>query len=428
MEIRVPYGRSMVSAEVPDDVGVDIIELPETPAATDPIAEVRRALDEPVGDFTWSRHAQVGSVAIAVNDKTRPVPHQHLLPPLIDHLVRLGIPDAAITFYIAVGGHPPMEPAEFPAIIPHEVLGRFRIASHDSELDGDLVFLGDTSRGTPVWVNRGYAAAGFKIVVGTIEPHQFVGFSGGVKSAAIGLAGLATINANHTLMAHPDSRIGTYSTNPARQDVEEIGGLIGVDLALNGILDQRREIVRAVAGDPVAVMETGAPMARQLCQIAVRQNYGVVVASPGGHPKDINVYQSQKAVASAARIVRPGGTIILAAACPEGAGSHHYEQWMSSKSSRQEVMDAFGTEGFRIGPHKAFQIARDTETARLIVYSDMPRDLSRRLLLDPADDFQSALDLARADLDPSERVAVLPHAASTIPYLDVEATEAHSPR
>ena len=424
MEISVPYGHSMVSAGVPDDFGVDIVELPDTPAATSPVAEVRRALAEPVGDVAWSRHEQVGSVAIAVNDKTRPVPHRHLLPPLIDRLARLQIPDAAITFYIAVGGHPPMNPAEFSAVIPPEILSRFRVVSHDSERDADLVFLGDTTRGTPVWANSGYVEADLKIVVGTIEPHQFVGFSGGVKSAAIGLAGLATINANHTLMAHPDSQIGTYSTNPARQDVEEIGELIGVDLALNAILDQRREIVQALAGDPVAVMEAGAPLARQLCQVAVRQDYGLVIASPGGHPKDINVYQSQKAVASAARIVRPGGTIILTASCPDGAGSGHYEQWVSGKRSRQEVIEAYRTEGFRTGPHKAYQLARDTERARLIVCSDMSNELAHRLLLDPADDFQSAVDRALADLAPRERIAILPHAASTIPYLDVEAADA----
>ncbi len=417
MEISVPYGHSTVSAEVPEALGVDIVELPDTPAATDPIAEARRALAEPVDDFAWSGHERVGSVAIAVNDKTRPVPHQHLLPPLIESLASLNIPDAAITFFIAVGGHPPMTPDEFPAVIPPEILSRFRVVSHDSERD-DLVFLGDTTRGTPVWVNRSFVEADLRIVVGTIEPHQFVGFSGGVKSAAIGLAGLATINANHTLMAHPDSQIGTYATNPARQDVEEIGELIGVHLALNAILDPQRQLVQAVAGDPVAVMESGAPLAQRLCQVAVRQDYGLVVASPGGHPKDINVYQAQKAVASAARIVRPGGTVILTAACPEGAGSRHYEQWVSGKRSRQEVIDAFHTEGFRIGPHKAFQLARDTGRARLIVCSDMSPELSRRLLLDPADDFQTAVDVALADLAPSERIAVLPHATSTIPYLE----------
>ncbi len=420
MEIRVPYGHSTVSAEIPEGFGVDVIELQDPPAATSPTAEVRRALVAPLGDFGWSRH-EVGSVAIAVNDKTRPVPHQHLLPPLIDRLAGLGIPDDAVTFYIAVGGHPPMSPEEHSAILPPEILSRFRVVSHDSERGDGLVFLGATSRGTPVWANRGYVEADLKIVVGTIEPHQFVGFSGGVKSAAIGLAGLATINANHTLMAHPDSQVGTYASNPARQDVEEIGRLIGVDLALNAVLDQRRQIVQALAGDPVAVMEAGHPLARQFRQVAVRQDYGLVVASPGGHPKDINVYQSQKAVASAARIIRPGGTIILTAACSEGAGSRHYEQWVSGKRSRREVIDVYRTEGFRIGPHKAYQLARDTERARLLVCSDMPRELARRLLLDSVDDFQTAVSSALADLAPGERIAVLPHAASTIPYLDIEA-------
>jgi len=420
MEIRVPYGHSSVAADFPAGVGVDVIELPDTPAQASPTTEVRRALAEPVGDFDWSSLRTFGSVAIAVNDKTRPVPHRHLLPPLLERLAELGIPDAAITFYVAVGGHPPMDPTEFPAIISPGILRRYRVVSHDAERA--LVRLGDTSRGTPVWANRNYVGADIKIVVGTIEPHQFVGFSGGVKSAAIGLAGLSTINANHTLMAHPDSQIGVYSTNPARQDVEEIGRLFGVDLALNAIVNQRREIVRAIAGEPVAVMEAGAPLARELCQVAVGQDYSLVVASPGGHPKDINVYQSQKAVASAARIVRAGGAIVLAAACPDGAGSAHYEQWVTGKRSRQEVVDAYRAEGFRIGPHKAFQIARDTERAQLVVCSDMPDELARRLLLDPADDVQAAVDVAVGLLGPGDRVAVLPHASSTIPYLDARST------
>ncbi|MCP3935586.1 MAG: nickel-dependent lactate racemase [Actinomycetia bacterium] len=418
MEICVPYGHSAVSAQVPDGLHVDIVELPDTPSVATPLAEVQRAVGQPVGDFDWARHERVSSVAIAINDKTRPVPHQHLLPPLLDRLAHLRIPDDAITFYIAVGGHPPMTPDEYPAVIPPEILDRFEVVSHDAECDADLVFLGDTTAGTPVWANRAYVEADLKIVVGTIEPHQFVGFSGGVKSAAIGLAGLATITANHTLMTHPDSQIGTYTTNPARSDVEEIGELIGVDVALNAILDQGREIVRAVVGAPVAVMEQGTPLARELCQVAVGHDYGLVVTSPGGHPKDIDVYQSQKAVASAARIVRPGGTIILVASCPDGAGSDHYERWVSQRHSRQEVVDVFANEGFHIGPHKAYQIARDTEWATLIVCSDMSDETARRLLLDPADDLQAALDRALARLEPGEPIAVLPHAATTIPYLN----------
>lgn len=409
----MPYGRSTVSAHIPDRFVVDIIDLPNPQPSADPLAEVQRALAEPVGDFDWAGQRRVTSVAIAVNDKTRPVPHRHLLPPLIDRLSELGIPDGAITFYVAVGGHPPMQRHEFSAILPSEILDRFPVVSHDSEQENELVFLGDTSGGTPVWANRGYVEADLRIVVGTIEPHQFVGFSGGVKSAAIGLAGRATITANHSLMSHPDSQIGTYSTNPARQDVEAIGGLFGVDLALNAILDSDRQIVQVVAGDPVAVMAVGVPIARDLCQVAVQHDYGLVITSPGGHPKDINVYQAQKAVASAARVVRPGGTIVLAAACPDGAGSAHYEQWVAGKHSRREVVDAFFAEGFCIGPHKAYQLARDTERAHLIVCSDMPDVLARRLLLEPARGFQTAVDTALLGLDSNDRIAVLPHGATT---------------
>ena len=175
----------MLRASVPDHVGVDVIEAPETQPAADPLAVIRAALDNLVGGIKWSDFAGARSVAIAINDKTRPVPHHQLLPPLLERLAALGIPDSAITFYVAVGTHPPMTPEEFPAIVPREILNRYRVVSHDSEMAAGLIHLGETPAGTPVWTNQAYAVSDFKIVVGNIEPHQFVGFSGGVKTAAI---------------------------------------------------------------------------------------------------------------------------------------------------------------------------------------------------------------------------------------------------
>ncbi len=417
MQVELPYGRGTLTAAVPEAIGVDVVDLPEAAPSPDPLGEVRSALAAPVGGFDWSLWERAGSVAIAVNDKTRPVPHRWLLPPLLERLAALGIADEAITFHIAVGGHPPMTPEEFTAVLPADVVERYRVVSHDADASDGLVRLGETSRGTPVWANREYAEAACKVVVGTIEPHQFVGFSGGVKSAAIGLAGPDTINANHTLMAHPDSLVGTYDSNPARQDVEEIGAAIGVDLALNAILDPHREIVRAIAGEPVAVMHTGWPLAVQQAEVEVDDAYGLVIASPGGHPKDLNVYQSQKAVSSAARIVRPGGTIVLTAACPEGSGSDHYEDWVAQRSSAEDVIATFRAEGFRVGPHKAFQLARDSVQARLVVCSEMPDELCDRLLLEHRPDLQHAVDDAIAAFTPDDRIAVLPHAGLTIPTL-----------
>ena len=176
-------------------------------------------------------------------------------------------------------------------------------------------------RGTPVWVNRRFVEADLRIVVGNIEPHQFQGFSGGVKSAAIGLAGRETVNHNHAMMTDPLAQLGRYDDNPARQDVEEIGRLIGIHVVLNAILNEKKKIMHVVAGEPAAVMEIGIPLSRKVCQVAIAAPFNLVIASPGGHPKDINVYQTQKALAHANLITRDGGMVILAAACPEGSGS-----------------------------------------------------------------------------------------------------------
>ncbi|GAB4504243.1 MAG: nickel-dependent lactate racemase [Anaerolineales bacterium] len=418
MLISVPYGRSSIPLTLPDAVPVDIIELPAISPAPEPLQVVRAALDAPLGGVSLGDFAGAKSVGIAISDKTRPVPHQHLLPPLLEKLEALGMAAQAITFYVAVGTHPPMTPEDFPSILPTSILERYRVVSHDAFEVGNLIYLGDTSRGTPVWANKGYALSDLKIVVGNIEPHQFVGFSGGVKAAAIGLAGVDTITHNHALMTHPDAQVGAYETNPPRQDIEEIGQKIGIHFACNAVLNQSKQIVHVLSGEPCAVMQGGIPLSRQVCQVKVRSPYSLMISSPGGHPKDINLYQSQKGLAHAALVTKPSGTIILAAACPEGTGSSHYEEWMRGKISYEEVFRQFAAEGFRIGPHKAYQIARDASKVRLLFYSDMDVEFSRSLLLNPVTDLQAALDMALSDLPAGEHVGFLPHAASTIPYIE----------
>jgi nickel-dependent lactate racemase len=252
-----------------------------------------------------------------------------------------------------------------------------------------------------------------------IEPHQFVGFSGGAKSAVIGLGGYPTVTHNHSMMVQPLARIGRYEDNPCRQDVEDIGRRVGVHFALNVVLSAQKRIVRAFAGGPAEVMQQGIPYVRQLNQVAVDAPYDLTIVSPGGHPKDVNVYQAQKALAHAALVTRPGGTIIVAAACPEGAGSPAYEGWMSDPGmiSHEAVLERFAREGYRIGPHKAFMISRDASVCRLLFHSEMPADLSRRLLLTPAADLQQAVRDAVAALAAGSRIGIMPMANATIPVL-----------
>lgn len=415
----VPYGKDALHFTVPAELETELVAPALVPAAEDALAVVEAALASPCGGINLTDFQGVRSAAVAVNDKTRPVPHNHLLPPLLRSLADLGLPRAGIHFYIATGLHPRMEQSEFPGILPDDILAQHRVICHEADDRENLVHLGRTARGTPVWVNRGYMEADLRIVVGNIEPHQFQGFSGGVKSAAIGLAGRKTINANHAMMGEPGARMGSFNENPARQDVEEIGEMIGIHFVLNAILNHEKRIVHVLAGEPGAVMQAGIPRCLSLACVPIAAPFDLAVASAGGHPKDLNLYQSQKALSHASLAVREGGTIILATACPQGSGSRAYENWMQGMHSHEQVIERFRQEGFQVGPHKALQIARDALRVRVILVSEMEAESVRGLLLTPSASIQQALDQSLSDLPQAARVGIFPQAPNTIPNLEV---------
>ncbi|MBN1657250.1 MAG: nickel-dependent lactate racemase [Anaerolineae bacterium] len=416
---EVPYGKGWLTFELPEDVQVEVVRPAAVPGVTDPRACVEAALDAPLGEVSWAALAGARSAAIAINDETRPVPHEYLLPPLLARLEALGLAPDAIRLLIASGAHRPMPRDRYVQVVPPEILARYPVTCHDADSGDDLVRLGATSRGTPILVNRHFLAAEVRIVVGVVEPHQFQGFSGGVKSAAIGLAGRETIDRNHALMADPRARLGRYADNPTRQDVEEIGEIIGVHLALNVVLNSQKEIVHALAGRPRAVMDAAVPASLQVSQVAVAAPFDLVIASPGGHPKDLNFYQSQKALLHAGLVARDGGAVVLVAACPDGIGSLGYEAWMEGKGSHKEVIASFERGPFRVGPHKAYLVSRDAVRVRTILVSEMDPARVRHLLLERAGSIDAALGLLLPHLPDGARIGILPMASSTIPSLDV---------
>lgn len=411
----LPYWDTKLSFALPDSIHIDLISPINPPAVSNSVETVADALDHPVGGVSLDKFTGARSAAIAINDKTRPVPNQYLLPPLLMKLEALGLQPQDIHLYIATGTHTPTPPTEFIRTIPQEFIDRYPVHSHNCDDLEQLVDMGKTSQGTPILVNRGFLNADLRIVTGNIEPHHFMGFSGGVKTAAIGLAGRSTITRNHAMLPHPNAKTGHYDDNPMRQDVEEIGEKIGIHFALDAMLNLEKEIVSVVAGDPIAVMEAGIPLARQICQVPVLDDYDLVIASAGGKPKDINFYQSQKALTHAALVVRQGGTIILAAACPEGVGSLPYERFMEGITNFSQAMDRFQREGFQIGPHKAYMVGKISAHARVILISQMPPEKTRSLLLEPAAGLDNAIQPALLAYGPQVRVAILPFAVNTVP-------------
>lgn len=418
--IKLPYGRSSLALNLSTAAHVEQLLPSHVQGASDPRAAVAAALTHPVGgqslgDLPAVRDAR--SVAIAINDKTRPVPHAAMLPPLLEALEALGLPPEAITLIIATGTHTPTPPEAFGRVVPPEILARYPVISHDCDA-GDLVPLGTTKRGTPVAINRRFMEADLRVVVGNIEPHHFAGFSGGVKSGAIGLAGRATITANHSLLRDPRSALARYEDNPLRQDIEEIGQFAGIHLALNVVMNDDKEIVKALVGAPRAVIEAGIPWVRRIYEVAVDEPFDVMITCPGGYPKDINLYQAHKAVSCANRVTREGGAIVLVAACEDGVGSAGYARFMEPGfASHEAVMEQFVREPFQIGPHKAFIFARDAVRVRGIwIVSEIEDAQVRRLLLNPAT-LQEAMDAVVAPLPAAARVGIMPYANATIPGL-----------
>lgn len=415
----LPYGKTFQTVEIDADSN-DLILPNQVEQAPDPAQVIYHALTAPL-EFDPSCLKNVKSVAIAINDKTRPVPHEDILPPLLTWLSKQGISRESIKFWIATGSHLPMPPEEYRKILPDQICSTYSIESHDIDDLANLVMLGTTSRGTPVQVNRQYYQSDLKIVVGDIEPHHFAGFSGGYKTAAIGLAGRDTINANHAMLKDPNAWIAVYEENPLRQDIEEIGVRVGVHLALNTILTHHKKVVSAVAGNPLAVMKAGIPLSKAVCGTYCSHKYDVVLASAGGSPKDINFYQAQKALTHASLFAKPGGTLVLIAECTEGSGSAGYEQFMQGLYSVQEVFSKFEQDGFNVGPHKAFQVARLLSQFKIILVSNIPAQKVRDLLMTPAGSAQDALQIALINRPASCNIAVVPHATTTLPSFTLPA-------
>ena len=425
-KIELPYGKATINIHLPEDRSYSVIAPNAIVSSKKIFDQLQRVIDMPLAAFSLATIKKNAKIAIAINDKTRPVPNNLLLPPLLDKLSALGFRPAQITFFIASGTHTPMPKEEFSLILPDDIIKDYQVIAHDCD-NASMLDLGQTSRGTPILVNAAFARADVKMVIGNIEPHHFMGYSGGVKSVAIGLTGRETINRNHAMLTEKQAISGSFSQNPMRQDVEEIGQRIKVHYALNTILDENKKIVDVFFGEPLAVMQAAIPLVNRIYTVPVQHQYDLVIVSPGGYPKDINLYQAQKALTHAARITKDSGWVILLAACPEGAGSDRFETYLHSKSSYQQIFAEFSTETFSVGPHKAFQIARDAVRTHILLVSDMPEEFVQGLYLEPCSPklVNTKLNQILDSLSPSSQIAVMPMGTTTIPLLKMKKDKQH---
>ena len=419
IEYSLPYNKTALNIQIEEKHKVDLflprnhgIELSEIELLS---TAIRNPIDFPYSDKFWGKGHKV---AITINDKTRPVPNNKIFPPLLNLLGEVGVKKEDITIIIATGTHLPMPENEHCLLLRKELSSCYKMVSHDCDDEKNLVFKGKTRYGTPVYVNSIFDQAAIKIVVGNIEPHHFAGFSGGVKSASIGVCGRKTINHNHALLRDPHSSVGRYEDNPLRQDIEEIGRLIGVDLALNVILNEQKDILHALWGNPEAVMLKGIQLIRENDLINIKEPYDLVIASAGGYPKDINLYQSQKALTHASLFCKKGGNVILTAACSEGVGSQSYVDFMKGVTSHEEAKRKFDNLGFTVGPHKSYQFAQISEKVHFEIKSEIDQSTMSDLLIQPVENLQDRVDQLLSFLPDNAKIAIIPFATATIPNIE----------
>ena len=415
-KIKIPYGNDLLSYEFNDEVSFDLI-LPNEIIVTEKQEQdiIQKALGNCIGkDEKLLFTDPECKVAIAVNDPTRPIPNNLILPPLLKKIENLGVSSENISLFIATGTHKSLSKNQIEKLLSHKIEKKYCVKVHDCDHPNDLIFLGHSRSGTPIYINKYYHLHNTKMVVGHIEPHHFMGFSGGVKSAVIGLGGRNTIEANHSKIIDPQAKMGIFYTNPMRKEVEEIGKIIGVDIAFNVVLNSKKQVTSAFYGDPYQVMHKGIEASASVCQIDSNGEYDLVIASPGGYPKDINLYQSQKAITHACTFLKKNGVVILAAACGDGSGSNLFENYFQGKHTWLEIINSFINQKFSIGPHKAYQLALQLKDHPIILVSEMKPKNVKAMLLTPARDISEAISISKGLLPEKPRIAVLPYATHTM--------------
>ncbi|HET7629379.1 MAG TPA: nickel-dependent lactate racemase [Bacillales bacterium] len=419
MNYNIPYGKRQLTFEL--DVDIECLMTQKTSVPTEKRELVKKAMKNPIGSAKLIDLARGKTNAvIVINDITRPSPSQLFVEEISRELNEAGIPDSKITLLVATGNHRANTKEELLGMIGREAYDRFTVINHDASDANQLVDLGETTRGLPVIVNRIVVESDLTILTGIITPHQSAGFSGGRKSIVPGVAGLKSLEMHHSFPIRPEYPVmGLMEKNTFHEEAVEAARKVGVDFIVNVVKNSDGAIVSVVAGDLVEAHAKGVEVCKEVWAVKVKEKFDVTIVSPGGYPKDFDMHQAQKALATAEMVTKPGGSIILVAECADGAGK--FAQLLVDARDPQEVIDYFKSAGFNSKNHssKAFMYARVLQKHDIYFVTDQmaPVELKKMFFI-PSSTIESAYHNAAAKCGRQPKTALIPYAVDCLVQLN----------
>ena len=412
--IDLKIGKRKVVVEIPTKKIIGVLRQNDVQVSSKDEDSVREALENPIGAAKLRETVtDTDKIVIITSDITRPMPTKKVLPVVVEELSKAGVKDENITVVFALGSHRKHTDEEKKELVGEKMFERLNCIDSDVK---DVVHLGNTSNGTPVDIFRPVTEADKVICLGNIEYHYFAGYSGGAKAIMPGVSSREAIQANHSKMLMDEAKTGNITGNPVRDDIEEAISIQKIDYIVNVVLSEKKEIIKTVAGHFVEAHRVGCEFLDSIYKIEIPDKADIVIASPGGFPKDINMYQAQKALDNAAQAVKKGGVVILVASCSEGYGEGVFERWINESRTPNDLIDRIKVQ-FELGGHKAAAIATVLEDADIYIVSDLENSVVENIYMKPYASVKDALKVAFDKTGADAKVIVMPSGGSTLPVL-----------
>jgi nickel-dependent lactate racemase len=337
-----------------------------------------------------------------------------LVPLAVNELRESGVSLNDMVIVVATGTHAPPTLEDIKEKLKNRNIENIRIEIHDCDRS-EFTFVGKTTFGNEVYVNKTVVDADLKIATGCISPHIIAGYSGGRKSILPGVSSRKTISYNHTkFITNPNVCPGVLDNNPVHKDMEEAARLVGLDFIINVIHNSKEEVCGVVAGDPFQAWYKGVEFAHKMFKVKLPEPVDILITSPGSSTAEINMYQTlSKSVNPFWPLIKDDGIVILVSPCKEGIGDAFMEKWINEASSPNDIIKRVEKEGLKIGPHvfwyTCYHILRK---ANLFAVTDMPGDVVRKMFMEPFSTVEDALNEAFKRLGRDVKIAVIPSSVS----------------